>query len=286
MKADASAPRGAGALVAPWVHVPIGRQVVRVTGSDAIAFLHSMLSQDIENCPVGSGVHALLLDARGHLNADLFVFRDGESSAFLIQEGGGAVETISKLTRFLIRTDASIELCTDLEMHVVDAVSAETDSGDGIHISGVRWDLGGVSVMEGLGVGVDNVLGVSDESWNALRIEARVGRWGVDFDERVLPHEAWLDEDAVSFTKGCFLGQEVVCRIDSRGRVRRFLRTLRSESELHVGDALISESQEVGTVTSVECVDEDSWIALAWVRSTFEPGALIETPHGHARIAL
>ena len=72
------------------------------------------------------------------------------------------------------------------------------------------------------------VASCSSDAYEALRIEVGVPRQGYDLDEKTIPQEAFLERDAVSFTKGCFLGQELVCRIDTRGRVNRYLRRLTS----------------------------------------------------------
>lgn len=103
------------------------------------------------------------------------------------------------------------------------------------------------------------------------RIEAGVPRMGLELDESVIPQEAFLERDAVSFTKGCFVGQELVCRIDTRGHVNRFLRHLQSEDASRVlppGAEVVVDGKIVGTVTSAV-----PGVALGYVRREVEPPA-------------
>ncbi|MFM7271872.1 MAG: YgfZ/GcvT domain-containing protein [Actinomycetes bacterium] len=108
-----------------------------------------------------------------------------------------------------------------------------------------------------------------DAAADAERIAAGLPRMGVDLDDSVIPQEAELEVDAVSFTKGCFVGQELVCRIDSRGHVNRFLRRLEFEGSdvPRPGAVVLSGDREVGATTSVA-----PGRALAFVRREVEPG--------------
>ncbi len=101
--------------------------------------------------------------------------------------------------------------------------------------------------------------------YEVARIEAGVPRLGVDIDERTIPQEAMLERDAVSFTKGCFLGQELVCRIDTRGHVNRLLRRVEVDApEVPTpGDALWVDDRAVGELTSVAPVSALTLLQLA-----------------------
>ena len=115
---------------------------------------------------------------------------------------------------------------------------------------------------------VDDVTAATEER---ERVAAGVPRLGVDLDDSVIPQEAFLEVDAVSFTKGCFIGQELVCRIDSRGRVNRFLRRLvpgDADTVLAVGAEISVGDKVVGAVTS-----SAPGVALGYVRREIEPPA-------------
>jgi folate-binding protein YgfZ len=97
-----------------------------------------------------------------------------------------------------------------------------------------------------------------------------VPRQGFDIDETTIAQEAFLERDAVSFTKGCFLGQELVCRIDTRGHVNRLLRRLRADEPIARGATVFAEGKEAGTVTSAAGA-----VALATLRRQVEPGSTV-----------
>lgn len=116
----------------------------------------------------------------------------------------------------------------------------------------------------------------------AARVAAGIPRLGADLDQTVIPQEAMLERDAVSFTKGCFIGQELVCRIDTRGHVNRYLRHLVPESDavvLPVGADIIVGDRVVGTITSVA-----PGIALGYVRREVEPPAVATVAGTSVRI--
>ncbi|MFQ5948828.1 MAG: YgfZ/GcvT domain-containing protein, partial [Acidimicrobiia bacterium] len=117
----------------------------------------------------------------------------------------------------------------------------------------------------------------------AVRVEAGEPKMGVDVDERTIPQEAGLTDAAVAFDKGCFLGQELVARIDSRGRVNRHLRGIViGESVLPPASAeLVVEDKVVGTISSVaESLELRAPVALGLVRREVEPGDEVEVRWG------
>src|SRR5207247_8329473 len=112
---------------------------------------------------------------------------------------------------------------------------------------------------------------LDEAGYERARIEAGVPRQGFDIDDRTIPQEAGLEVDAVSFTKGCFVGQELVCRIDTRGHVNRQLRRLRATAGDLVRSAAVTlDGKAVGEVTS-----SAGEVALAMLRHEVEPGAAV-----------
>jgi len=109
-----------------------------------------------------------------------------------------------------------------------------------------------------------------DDEYEAARIAAGVPRLGLDVDAKTIPQEASLERDAVSFTKGCFLGQELVCRLDTRGHVNRYLRrlTVAQGASAPRGAEIVAGDKAVGTVTSAA-----GSVALGYVRREIEPPA-------------
>ena len=124
--------------------------------------------------------------------------------------------------------------------------------------------------------GVAEIDAVAYEAW---RIEAGVPRQGYDIDESTIAQEAYLDRDAVSFTKGCFVGQELVCRIDTRGHVNRLLRRLRADVPMAQGAGVEVDGKAVGTVTSAA-----GQVALALLRREVEPTSTVLVGSVTARV--
>jgi tRNA-modifying protein YgfZ len=266
-----------------------GRGVVHVTGADATSFLQSLLSQDLDAVADGGAVHALLLTPQGKLDVDLRARRVSASEWWLDTWEGLGEPARAALRRFKVRVD--VELTDESDSSGVVAVRGDDAAlldrvavPDDVGVVPVAWagapgvDLVGPAdavdrVAEGL-VGAGGSVG-SSADLEALRIAAGIPRQGLDTDERTIPQEAFLERDAVSFTKGCFLGQELVCRIDTRGHVNRHLRGLRLAEEAGRGAALAVDGTDVGTVTSAAVHPTLGPIALAMVRREVEPGATV-----------
>jgi folate-binding protein YgfZ len=272
------------------------REVVVVTGADALSFLQSLVSQDLDAVGDGEGAHTLLLTPQGKLDADFTLLRIGDA-AWLVVEGGFGDQLAASLDRFKIRVDATVAVRPDLAvaalrgpgavgaaraagLPVPDAQHAHAPhgsvrvvrvpwpGGDGVDVIGAPDDL--APVEDALADGGAARLG--GDGYEALRIAAGVPRMGADLDGSTIPQEAFLELDAVSFTKGCFLGQELVCRIDTRGHVNRYLRALRDVGELPpTGSELVAGDKVVGVVTSAAVGSEGAPVALAYVRREVEP---------------
>ena len=116
---------------------------------------------------------------------------------------------------------------------------------------------------------------VSEEAAECLRIESGRPRYGVDMDDSVIPQEAGLNERAVSFTKGCYVGQETVARLYYKGKPNRHLRGLRLSAPAAVGDELELDGRSLGHIGSVALSPRLGPIALALVPREAEPGAIV-----------
>ena len=185
------------------------RAYVRVQGTDAVDYLNRMLSNDV---PESGSVDALLLTPKARVIAPVLVWRRGPDDVLLLTEPELGDPLLSRLTR--MRFAAKCEIAA--EEHTSTIVFGE--SGDGIP----NRDYGHPAV-EVLDASVD--AGAEDEL-EPLRIAAATPRYGREIDDRVLPAEAGLEERAISFSKGCYPGQEPIARQHFRGKVNRRLRVL------------------------------------------------------------
>jgi folate-binding protein YgfZ len=257
------------------------REVVEVAGPDAASFLHGQVSQDTNALGDGDSAWTFVLQPDGkvavwgrvtRLASDRFVF-DVDADA------GEAL--VARLARFKLRVDATI---TTLDWKVValrGPGSGAVDHGDAEIVADAGWPgVDGIDLL-GPALGVpDGVPACSLDAYEALRIEAGVPAMGRELTDRTIPAEAGVVERSVSFTKGCFTGQELVARIDSRGgNVPRHLRglVLSSGADRPPVDAeVVIDDKVVGTVTSAaDSLVCGAPIALAYVGRAVEPPAAV-----------
>ncbi len=215
------------------------RAFVRVAGADARDYLQRMVSNDVDALAVGDSCPALLLTAKARLIAPLVVWRRGEDDYLLLTEPELGDPVLAHLTRMRLR--ASCEIAAEEHETVL------AFGGDGI-----ATDFPGA--VEVLDAGLEPTL--SADELELRRIEAGVPRWGHELDDRVLPAEAGLDETHVSFTKGCYPGQEPIARLHYRGHVNRKLQVVELDDETSVERVTSSARRPDGSV-----------VALAYVRT-------------------
>lgn len=212
---------GVGAFV-------LRRDAVSVHGPQAEEYLQGQLSQDVSTLDPGGSVPALVLEPDGKLCALVRVTRTGADGYVLDTDAGFGGSVAARLRRFRLRTKVDVDAldwpCIALRGAGVQAPVAS---------SGPPWALAvewnGTSGMDLLGPGARDLVPpgarwCSESAWHALRVEAGIPQMGTELDGRTIPAEAGLLERAVSFTKGCYTGQELVARLDARGnRVSRRL---------------------------------------------------------------
>lgn len=280
--------------MAPTELVRVDRDVVAVWGPDATTFLQSLLSQDLDPVAVGGTAHALLLEPKGKLVVDLRAARVRDDEWWCVCEAGFGPVLAQGLQRFRIRVKVEIEDrsadvaavalrgpdAIELHQRVLEpagsiAVRVDWRDAPGIEVLGEPAAIDAV-VSELVNAGA---VEITEDAYEALRIEAGIPRQGFDIDDTTIAQEAFLERDAVSFTKGCFLGQELVCRIDTRGHVNRLLRRLRADAPIARGAAVIADGKEVGTVTSAV-----GSVALAMVRRQVEPGSVVAVGNLNATV--
>lgn len=287
---------------------------LRVTGDDRIQYLQGQLSQDI--LPLqesGKGTYSCLLKPTGQMLSDMVLCSTGE--AILVLTPPQTRHTVhERLTQFIIMEDVELEDITEglALLHVAGPLSASRlhpfgleepmplwhsaeRAWKGIALTIVRTDRCGepgydlLAPVESAGVLWQSLLDlgvqpIGYEAFNVRRVEAGIPLFGVDMDENTIPLEAGLGERAISFTKGCYTGQEVIHRIFSRGHTNRSLVGLRL-----MGDALPSyrasitagERRDAGWVTSaVRSLALDAVIALGTLRNEYTlPGTSVSVQH-------
>lgn len=253
---------------------PTGVDLVWFTGPDAIRFLNDLISQEIAKQGVGEVRRSLLLGPQGKLDHILWVLR-GEDQVGLVTSPGRGAELATTLTRYRIRIKCEIEVESRPRWVVFDG--PEVSGWTGVRDSAVVADISWRNQRRTLFVGDrPDLEDGSPGRYHTARILAGEPEWGVDVDEGTIPEEAGLVQASVDFTKGCYLGQELVARIDSRGRVVKRLRIV------EFGDASASSPATAGVEASVDgsavgvlTSRVGSW-GLATLRFEVEPGAEVE----------
>ncbi len=260
---------------AAWLDVS-GRGKIRATGEDRLRFLHAMSTQPVEELQPGQGTYAFFLNPQGQIQADAHLYVAADH--VLMETEPETVETLVRhLERFIIMDDVALENVTaslaalalegpradDIAGSFFGELPAEADAGreaKGVLI--VRNSLTGepglrlvapATSSAGLAERIESAGGVAAaaEDFRVVRVENQVPRFGEDFFDTNLPQETQRLE-AVSFTKGCYIGQEIVERVRSRGQVNRLLAGVELETDTApaAGSAVMFENEEVGRLTS------------------------------------
>lgn len=246
---------------------PRPRAYVSVNGPDAASYLERMLSNEVEALAVGESCEALLLTPKARVVAPLVVWRRGVDDFLLLTEP----EAGERLARELLRARFAAKCAIELEKHssvvVLGAGADFVANHDKLALPTRDYGVPALELVD-----ADPPEGaepVSDQELERLRILAVTPRLGRELDDRVMPAEAGLEERAISFTKGCYPGQEPVARLHYRGHPNRGLRVLLLEGdELPAYDAELSHGGKVvGRVTSAAPdAGRRGVVALAYVR--------------------
>ncbi len=276
------------------------RGKLALTGAAAKEFLNGQVTNDVEALAPGSGCYAAFLTHKGKMLGDLRVLHLGDE-LWLDTERVALQSLFDAVRRALVGFAAELHKRT-LEQALLSLVGPEARTVAGADAAGLgagehdnaAATLGGedvVLVTTDLGVDVicatEAAPGVRSalEAAGALtadeavaevrRVEGGRPRYGIDLDDSVIPQEAGLNERAVSFTKGCYVGQETVARLHYRGKPNRHLRGLRLSAPVATGTELRLGERVVGTVASAVVSPRHGPIALALVRREAEPGATL-----------
>ena len=272
------------------------RGKIVVSGAEAAEYLQGQLTNDVEALEPGEGCYAALLDRKGHMQADMRVLRPGPGPELWIDtEPETLAATRRHLETYKIGREVEIEDATEsralLSLIGPAAVSIADAPSPPLHGSAAAVVSGVECLVVGTEDGIDlfvpaaeagrlrdgliaaGAVEVDPAAAEILRIESGRPRYGAEMSSSTMPAEAGIVEAAVSFTKGCYIGQEPVARLHHRGRPNRHLRGLRLDAPAAPGDALRLGDKEVGAVGSFCVSPAQGPIALAIVRREAEPGA-------------
>ena len=263
-------------------------------GADTRRFLNSMLTQNFRDMPVGTGNHTAITDRKGRVEGLLHGTMLREDQALLVLDDMDLEWTIDRLDMYIIMDP--IELTPLAQSHVVlslqgaDCDQVLTRAGlplpeaggfdAGFMVRNDRTDPCGVDLVT-VQEKVEEVhakllesgaITGSNEDFDALRIRRGLPRWPVDMGKRAFLHELGLSDRVVSYSKGCYLGQEVINRMQTMGKVNRRLTRVRMDGPASPGP-LTLDGDAVGDLTSVGTIDDQTW-GLGLLRSTARTAGL------------
>jgi glycine cleavage system T protein len=285
------------------------RGLIRIAGADRAKFLQGLITNDVMSLTEGQGLYAAILNPKGRMLADLKIYAIRD--AFLVDLDREITDkTMQILNRYKLISKATLEDLTDSTVHLAvygpsahplleKVLGATLPKSLEFSSISVQWHGGQVYVIQSMYTGEQGYDLVVPEQeggtlWNdildtgsgfgikpvglealeGLRIEAGIPRYGIDMDENTFPPEAGLEEKAISYTKGCYVGQETIARIKTYGQVHRKLMGLilqGSPSTMstlpHRDDKVFKDEEEIGFVTSsVYSPVLNQNIALGYIR--------------------
>ena len=291
--------RELSALVAEYGVYRPQRALISFSGRDRVRWLNGMVSNNVRDLATGHGVYAFVLNPQGNILGDLYVFNRGESLVAEIERG--QMETLLRIFRkYIIMDKVEIE---DLSEKIVVLGIAGPKSGGvlaglglskepgTLQLADVNWNGVTLSLVRGDNPSVPNYqlwapAEKAEDVWNALlqgggvevheqtletfRILCGIPKVGQDIRERTLPHETG-QERALNYNKGCYIGQEIVERIRSRGAVHRAFVGFEVEGPAPAaGTKIQSEGKDVGEITSIAAEPlKQKRLALGYLRREF-----------------
>jgi folate-binding protein YgfZ len=247
-----------------WCDVP--RDAVMVSGPDAQTYLQGQLSQDVAALAVGASAWTFLLQPTGKVDVLARVTRRADDAFLLDTDGGYGAALGERLRRFLLRTKATVEPLGWRAIAVRNPAPTLVTTSSALVLNA---DWHGQRGFDLLGETVEPPLlatRIERPAYERLRVEAGWPAMGSELTAETIPAEAGVVAEAASFTKGCYTGQELVARIDSRGgHVPHLLRHVRLARPAKPGDAVEVDGKAVGHLTSVA-----GDLALAYVGRAVE----------------
>lgn len=242
------------------------RAVWKFTGADRVRYLNGQVTNDVTQLRPGRALHAAVCNAKGKMEGDVWI--TATDDALWVDAPPELRETLgARLERYIIADDVTLEDLSDQVSGIHLLKEPPTAARPPVHSA--RFGLPGVDFWK---------LGPLDTSWplapeklvETLRIRQGVPAWGREMTPQTLPPEAGFDRDAISYSKGCYIGQEVIARIKSKGHVNKKLARISSaagDPPAALPSTLLHDGIEAGFLTSA-CANPDGpgWIGLGMVK--------------------
>ncbi len=278
------------------------RSRISVAGTESAEFLQGQLTNDVEGLEPGAGCYAALLDRKGRIRADMRVLRLAPDRFLIDTEAATAQAVTAHLEMYKVGREVGVAAAEgEALLSLIGPRSGELVAGPplreehshreaqvaGISCLAIGTDLGvdllvsepDLKTVRGalLGAGAEPV---GPEAAEIARVEAGRPRVGREIGPQTLPQEAGINDRAVSFTKGCYIGQETVARLHYKGKPNRHLRLLQLARPVADGEPVSLDGRELGTIGTAVLSPARGPLALAILRREAEPGAEVVVGEG------
>jgi tRNA-modifying protein YgfZ len=265
---------------------PESRCLLAFRGPDAERYLNGQLTQDVRDLGE-TALPACVTDAKGRLQAFVRVFRGADDTPWIEGPAEQREELEARLGRYLIADDAEIhDISADWQLvHVVDTLNVPAfDGGFARHARRIAADGFDLWLPTG---SLPELEIITEGEAETRRIQARLPKWSAELTPGMLPPEAGLDRTSICYHKGCYIGQEVLSRLKTAGKLNRRLAALLVEPDTEPGSTLELAGKPSGKLTSIAPWPNESGLhaALGYLeKSAFEAGELSIPGHGTARV--
>ena len=253
------------------------RGKIRLRGSEAAEFLQGQVTNDVESLAPGQGCYAALLNHKGKMRLDMRILR-GPDWIWLDTEPGAQDVLLRTIETYSLGRDVAWEIADEAIVSLIDEPALDATPPEEEH----AWVQGERGLYVRTYAGVD-VIGhdapaptATEADAERVRIEHGIPRYGLDMDGDTIPQEAGINDRAVSFSKGCYVGQETVARLFYKGKPNRHLRGLKLAEPVEHGAPIRLGDRELGHVGSATVSPTFGPIALAIVRREASPGDTVE----------
>ena len=258
----------------------LDRDTVTASGPEAASFLQGQLSQDVEALGAWESAWSWVLSPQGKIDALVRVTRLSDDDWLIDTDKGWGESLVQRLNRFKLRTKVEFAVAPWKVLGLRGPGSSRL-AVDGALVTVAAWP--GVDGVDAIGPDPSppegwQVIGGSD--YESVRILSRMPKMGAELDDRTIPAETGIVPLTVSFTKGCYTGQELVARVDSRGsNVPRRLRLMRMSGPLSPGAELTADGVPAGALTSVAQEPGGGWVGLGYIKRGVDVAAsLVASP--------
>jgi folate-binding protein YgfZ len=278
------------------------RARIAITGDDRFTWLNGVVTCDVKPIAEDQGkspraAYGCVLNVKGRVLGDVVVVAGGgELGAWVPRAASGAI--LEQWQKYVIMEDCELALDEVRRLVSIEGAKAQAvvdEASLGARAAKIdRFGVGGGFVLEAKDAAeADSIVELCKKhggtrldaaSAHILMVETARATWGADLDEHAYVQEARLEDRAVSFTKGCYVGQEVVCMLQMRGKVHRRLAQLAVDGAAAVGAEVKHGGEVVGHVTSVAPHDDGTASALAMVKSSVAPGESVDVAGASARV--